>query len=119
MKILFVCTGNTCRSPMAEKIFAGLCQKNGRADVVVKSAGTHAYPPHTRWCDEMLSEFDHIVCMEQGHADFVQAGGAPKNIHIFNIKDPWGQSQDVYSDVHKKLQKAIKVLYNEICKTLL
>ncbi|AIS60856.1 low molecular weight protein arginine phosphatase [Listeria ivanovii] len=37
MNILFVCTGNTCRSPLAEKIL-----KEIRPDLEVRSAGTHA-----------------------------------------------------------------------------
>ena len=38
--VLFVCTGNICRSPVAEKLFrAGL---DPRADVTVASAGTRA-----------------------------------------------------------------------------
>lgn len=42
MRILFVCTGNTCRSPMAAAYFKNLCQKRGRFDIHVDSAGTHA-----------------------------------------------------------------------------
>ncbi|MBC1424822.1 low molecular weight protein arginine phosphatase [Listeria seeligeri] len=37
MNVLFVCTGNTCRSPLAEKILKDL-----RPDIAVRSAGTHA-----------------------------------------------------------------------------
>ncbi|EAD5765824.1 TPA: low molecular weight protein arginine phosphatase [Listeria innocua] len=37
MNILFVCTGNTCRSPLAEKIL-----QNMRPDLEVRSAGTRA-----------------------------------------------------------------------------
>ncbi len=41
MKILFICTGNTCRSPMAEGILKDFAMKNGLS-LDVSSAGTHA-----------------------------------------------------------------------------
>lgn len=42
MKILIVCTGNTCRSPMAEGIFNEL-SKDTDLDLQVLSAGISAY----------------------------------------------------------------------------
>lgn len=42
MKILIVCTGNTCRSPMAEGIFKDLADKNN-LEIKVSSAGTQAF----------------------------------------------------------------------------
>lgn len=41
MNILFVCTGNTCRSPMAEGILRDLAREKG-LDIRVKSAGIFA-----------------------------------------------------------------------------
>lgn len=43
-RVLFVCMGNICRSPMAEGVFRQLIRQAGLDDVVkVSSAGTHAF----------------------------------------------------------------------------
>lgn len=42
--ILFVCTGNTCRSPMAEGIFNKAVSDKGTATVFAESAGIFANP---------------------------------------------------------------------------
>jgi protein-tyrosine phosphatase len=43
-RVLFVCMGNICRSPMAEGVFRHLIRQAGLDDVVkVESAGTHAF----------------------------------------------------------------------------
>ena len=41
MKILFLCHGNICRSPMAEFVMKDLLKKAGRTDVAVESAALH------------------------------------------------------------------------------
>ncbi|QUL54602.1 low molecular weight protein arginine phosphatase [Paenibacillus tritici] len=43
LHILFVCTGNTCRSPMAEGLLRKLAKERGM-DVEVRSAGVSAVP---------------------------------------------------------------------------
>ncbi|MBQ7188466.1 MAG: hypothetical protein IJR99_03530 [Kiritimatiellae bacterium] len=41
MKMLLVCHGNICRSPMAEFVMKDLLNKAGRTDVTVESASLH------------------------------------------------------------------------------
>lgn len=53
VRVLFVCLGNICRSPMAEGVFRRMVTEAGYAQQVhIDSAGTHAYhvgePPDER-----------------------------------------------------------------------
>ncbi len=61
MHILFVCTGNTCRSPMAEELLRRALESRGLAgQVTVTSAGTGA------WDGAPASEGAYLVGIEQG-----------------------------------------------------
>ncbi|MBR7158665.1 MAG: low molecular weight phosphotyrosine protein phosphatase [Alphaproteobacteria bacterium] len=89
MKILFVCIGNICRSPMAEGVFRRFLQEEGLAgEIEVASAGTMAYrkglPPDERTIntaasrgidlssfivrkidDDDFADYDLILAMEE------------------------------------------------------
>ena len=95
MNVLFVCTGNICRSPTAAGVLADLVRRAGLEDVIhVESAGTHDYhvgqPPdaraqaHAERRGYDLSalrarqvrrrdfvEFDLIVAMDRGHLEIL------------------------------------------------
>jgi protein-tyrosine-phosphatase len=60
MRVLFVCSGNTCRSPLAQAVFRRLLDEVGRSDISVASAGTGAYE------GAPASEGAYLVALEQG-----------------------------------------------------
>ena len=60
MKILVVCTGNTCRSPLAEVTLRRAVSDVGLEGVEVSSAGTGAF------VGEPASEGSYLVALEQG-----------------------------------------------------
>lgn len=78
VNILFVCTGNTCRSPMAEGYLKDLIQKSGRKDIAVLSAGLMAIPGQqaSRHSLEVLQEQGIDISQHQSRqitTDFVKA----------------------------------------------
>ncbi len=77
-KVLFVCTGNICRSPSAEGVFRHIVKEAGLEDVIsVDSAGTHGY--HVGEAPDVRSqaaarkrgyEISHIVARQVKADDF-------------------------------------------------
>ena len=45
-EILMICTGNICRSPMAEGLLRHLLPPQAQAQITVRSAGTHGLHGH-------------------------------------------------------------------------
>lgn len=61
VNILFVCTGNICRSPVAQGVFEDIVRREGLQDEIrVDSAGTHGFytagePPDPRAQESVLA----------------------------------------------------------------
>ncbi len=106
MNILFVCTGNTCRSPLAEALARKIAQRRGLEAVSVSSAGTNAWDniPATdeallvgmeRQLDltghrarmltpAIVSEADLIFVMTPSHLDQVRQLGGRGKAHVLD-----------------------------------
>jgi protein-tyrosine phosphatase len=111
LHVTFICSGNICRSPMAEKMFAHQINERGLADEVrVTSAGTgswhagdcaddranrvlseHGYPTtHTaaQINDDHLSA-DLVVALGRNHERMLaEMGVAPSRIRMLRSVDP-------------------------------
>lgn len=77
MRILFVCHGNICRSPMAEFIMKDLAAKRGMEDIHIESCATSTeelgcdmYPPAKRELDRRGVLYTRRSARQMTKADY-------------------------------------------------
>jgi len=110
-KILFICTGNSCRSVMAKALLKKMIKDSDRLDpeqFKICSAGTNPiegmHPPKEtvsvllnegidvssyeakRVTPEMVNEFDMILAMQKYHKDIIQSMAEDKD-KVFLLKE--------------------------------
>lgn len=133
MNILFVCTGNTCRSPMAE----GYLRSKNIKDVTVSSRGLAADgSPVSANAAAVMAEVgidignhiskqlgaedirraDKIICLSHSHAQTLLMSGVPRG-RLFvlggGISDPFGGDRRIYADCRDEIFAAVDRLIAE------
>lgn len=126
--VLFLCTGNTCRSPIAagiaKRVFgpshtilsAGAETGNGGpiAPNAIRAAGwLNVDISGQSTCDMTgldLPSFDLIVVFRPSSAEFVQLPADVLVEHL-NVDDPYGSPIEIYKIAARKIERGVRRLY--------
>jgi len=139
MQILFICTGNTCRSPMAEGLFkkktidreitsysgasAGLCAGIGspaaaNAVDACREVGVDLSGHSSRRLDpELAGKIDWFAVMTRDHAAVLRSAGIPEEkIHVLGggIPDPYGGDIEQYRMTRDRIDAALDALLDDL-----
>ena len=125
-RILLVCTGNICRSPLAAALLERALVERGIEGIAVASAGTGA------WDGAPVSEGAYLVGLERGldlsgHRARVDELGGEGHVFVLGeyagregddaeVSDPFGGDLDVYRDTCVELEALLETAVERIGK---
>ena len=132
--IAFVCTGNTCRSPMAQAIFNSLADTE-RVEAESFGISTETGLPvsensvlacrelgldlsearSTAVTDVELEKYDRFYCMSPSHARvlFAYFGVPSEKLAVMNVSDPYGGDLEVYRACRDEIYNSVKEIIKE------
>lgn len=133
MKVIFVCTGNTCRSPMAEGYLKSknikdlsVCSRGFMSDGDAVSENSKRamaecgidISHHTSKCisPEEIQNADKIICMSPSHKNALLLYNVDdKKITVLGggIPDPFGSDIDIYRSCRDSIFTSIDKLIDE------
>lgn len=129
-RILFICIGNSCRSPMAEAMANRLgngriaAASAGLAPIDRVSPGTHralealGYPSAGLRCKGLdavdLGEMDVIVSLVGRSGLAYLPGRSPARRIAWSIRDPYGDDDEVFLEVAQILERRVRGLVAEL-----
>jgi protein-tyrosine-phosphatase len=127
-RVLFVCAGNTCRSPMAAELAraktlsadsAGLECGNGlpaaaNAVTVMHERGLDLSMHRSKDVDQVdLGDFDVVVALTPSISKSLARLG-PARLVTWNVEDPYGCSVDRYREVADEIERHLIKLCKEL-----
>ncbi len=125
MKVLFVCTGNTCRSPYAAAVAAqlgidarsaGTIARAGdaaAADAVAAAArrGLDLGPHRASVLSRDLVEWaDVVVALGERHVPAIAELGGGAKTRLVEVADPWERGADAYDRAYAEIDEAVRTL---------
>jgi protein-tyrosine-phosphatase len=126
--VLFVCTGNLCRSPMAEGILRTLLQIDGKdGSYGARSAGTWTMDGHRthHLTSEDVDRASLVVAMGRDHKEALRAENPQDKEKIVllselagerhDISDPYGSdSLQLYRECAGEIDRLLRKGYNRL-----
>lgn len=128
MNVLFICTGNTCRSPMAEGyvnnkfsnitakscgIFADGSPVSKNSETVMAEIGIDISAHYsTQISSELIAWADKIVCMSRSHKQTLESVGITAEVLGNGILDPYGSNTKTYRLCRDEIIKEIDKLFS-------